>query len=456
PPTPEPLPEQPVAKKPTPPEPVIIAQPAPVVLPPAVPIPVVKPVTPPTIVTQKPIVPVVPPQPDLGESRVVEIPKEPAPPAVPPPPAAEEVSGIPLAFSFFGSNISMHYDEKMNISMGQPVDNQKISAYWKSMAQTDYKKLINQSLQYKDQLQLNDWGYFLFLNMTAENILNDSSDNDRNLLVWFMLTKSGYEAKIGFRDDLVTILLPASSKLFGRFYFSMEGKKFYAVAPSEKEQDLKKIFTYKASYPGSDKSMDFMVRSYPLLAGETSTKKLSFNYDGKEHVIAVQINQNNIPYFEYYPQTEVQIYADAPFPKWMENSMLTALLPLIKGKSEVDAVNLLLRFSQTAFEYKTDQDQFNREKFLFPEETVFYPYSDCEDRSIMFSYLVRNLLGLEVILLHYPNHIATAVLLKGQPVGDQVIVNDKHFTICDPTYINASIGKAMPQFRGVVPEVFTL
>ena len=39
----------------------------------------------------------------------------------------------------------------------------------------------------------------------------------------------------------------------------------------------------------------------------------------------------------------------------------------------------------------------------------YYPYCDCEDRSVLYSYLVRNLLKLDVVLLDYPNHIATAV-----------------------------------------------
>ena len=43
------------------------------------------------------------------------------------------------------------------------------------------------------------------------------------------------------------------------------------------------------------------------------------------------------------------------------------------------------------------------------DEPLFYPYSDCEDHSVLFAYLVRELPGLEVIGLDYPGHVATAV-----------------------------------------------
>jgi hypothetical protein len=116
-------------------------------------------------------------------------------------------------------------------------------------------------------------------------------------------------------------------------------------------------------------------------------------------------------------------------------------------------VNFLLRFVQTAFEYKTDEEQFGREKPFFPDETIYYPYSDCEDRAILFSYLVRSLLHLDVVGLYYPNHIATAVRFSKKNDGDAIEYQGKLLTICDPTYMNADIGMCMPQFKNVQPKV---
>jgi len=108
---------------------------------------------------------------------------------------------------------------------------------------------------------------------------------------------------------------------------------------------------------------------------------------------------------------------------------------------------------QTGFKYQTDDNQFNRENYLLPEETLFYPYSDCEDRSFIFAYLVKRLIGLEVIGLGFPGHVATAVGFSSHVPGDHVVVNNKKFTVCDPTYINAVAGMTMPQYRGTTPEV---
>jgi hypothetical protein len=108
---------------------------------------------------------------------------------------------------------------------------------------------------------------------------------------------------------------------------------------------------------------------------------------------------------------------------------------------------------QTAFDYKTDDQQFGKEKYLMLEETLYYPSSDCEDRSILFSYLIRNLLKLKVIGLDYPGHIATAVNFNSDFAGESINFNGNKFIVCDPTFINADAGMEMPQFKDVDPKV---
>jgi hypothetical protein len=69
---------------------------------------------------------------------------------------------------------------------------------------------------------------------------------------------------------------------------------------------------------------------------------------------------------------------------------------------------------------------------------------------------VRELLGLEVALVYYPGHLATAVCFKGGPYGDYFNVNGKKYTVCDPTYIGASIGLTMPDMNNKEAELTIL
>ena len=121
--------------------------------------------------------------------------------------------------------------------------------------------------------------------------------------------------------------------------------------------------------------------------------------------------------------------------------------------SEEEAVDFLLTFVQKAFPYKTDDAQFGRERYLFVEESLHFPYNDCEDRSVLFAWLVHELVGVKVVGLLYPGHMSTAVALKQvKPGFKTVLFQGKNLVIADPTYIGASLGMAMPSYERLKPS----
>ena len=67
---------------------------------------------------------------------------------------------------------------------------------------------------------------------------------------------------------------------------------------------------------------------------------------------------------------------------------------------------------------------------------------------------MRELLKLDVVLLDYPNHIAAAVCFSDESVsGDYVRVDNRKYVVCDPTYINALAGEAMPQCKTASAQI---
>ncbi len=166
--------------------------------------------------------------------------------------------------------------------------------------------------------------------------------------------------------------------------------------------------------------------------------------------VEVAINRNLMDFYNNYPQnSQWQYYVLSSLSDEVKERLYPTLKAQLAGKSQEEAVSLLLNFVQTAFAYKTDEEQFGYERPLFGDELFFYPFSDCEDRSILFAILVRELVGLDVVLLLYPEHLATAVKFTDpKPYGYYFSLKDGNYVICDPTYINADIGEPMPEFKG--------
>ena len=124
----------------------------------------------------------------------------------------------------------------------------------------------------------------------------------------------------------------------------------------------------------------------------------------------------------------------------------------IAGRSQLEAVQALTYFVQTALEYEFDNKVWGYDRLFYAEETLFYPYADSEDRAILLSRLVRDLVGLEAMIFYYPGHLALGVHFDEDIEGTHVIYNGDRFVLCDPTFINAPVGRAMPDFMDEDPE----
>ena len=378
-------------------------------------------------------------------------PPKPKPKPKPKPLAAEKQDA--LIFNYYGVDVVLDYKPDFKLNISQPVNNNVISAAWTSMGSSKYKKAVDQLKSYRSKLQLNDWGYVLLANKLAVKVF-PGSQIKQNLFTWFLLVKSGYNAKAAYQKDKVYLLFPSKHMIYGTQYVTLKNVKYYFFTPPGTKFKLSgMVYTYQGTYKSADKPISMGFEKVPRLDDRDVQRKLDFAFKGKKHNLHIAYNKGVVNYLANYPQVELNVYFEAPVSQGAAYSLISRLKPFVQNKDEVEAVNFLLRFVQTSFEYQTDQQQFKIEKYLMPEETLHYPYSDCEDRSILFAYLVRNLLNMDVVALNYPGHIATAVKFSGDVHGYQIVHNGNNYVVCDPTYINADAGMAMPQFKSVLPKV---
>ena len=153
---------------------------------------------------------------------------------------------------------------------------------------------------------------------------------------------------------------------------------------------------------------------------------------------------------------DIRCYASSVADEEVRSTVVFQLRDQLQGMSESEAANVLLHFVQKGFEYQPDGQQFGDgvEKSFFFDETLYFPYCDCEDRSIFYACLVRELLGLDVLLLGYSGHECTAVALSSPPeTYTSFIYKGNTYYICDPTYIGADVGVCMPDYVSVQPEI---
>ena len=236
--------------------------------------------------------------------------------------------------------------------------------------------------------------------------------------------------------------------LYGFPYFEIQGQNYYVL--DEIDNDNVKVFT--DNFPATMHPMRITIEHENRFADELSPVRTLASERYPEVSVEVASNLNTISFYNDYPlafvnndmRTKWRFYANVPISHNAREAMYPKLRRMLAGKTELQAVNILLNFVQTAFVYEYDEKVWGGDRSFFADESVYYPYCDCEDRSILFSRLVRDLVGLDVVLIYYPGHLASAVKFNEEVTGDYITCEGVRYTICDPTYINAPVGMTMP------------
>ena len=403
---------------------------------------------------KKPVVEVVEAEPEAEPAPVVEAGRRPEP-------AAESrlpVSSTPMSPLYRGESgrskiayggLAFYLNNSLNrkCSLNGLNENAIADAY-EALCNSDYKPLLADCAQIRKDLRLNDWGVFTLVRQVADTYCGTA--NESIVMQQFLLNEMGYKARMARKatEDKMMLFVATDCSIYAHPYITLNGQNYYNLSGNNEQCQF---YMCQKDSPKAKNSVGMQLKEAPLFPGTVVSS--THQAKGSAARVTVDVPKALMDFYKDYPQCDYSVYFNAPVNAAMENRILSSLAPLVQGRNEADAANILINFVQTAFQYQTDGQQFGYEKPFFVEELFYYPYSDCEDRAMLFSYLVRKLLGLDVVLLDYPEHIATAVRFNGNVSGDYLMVNGRKYIVCDPTYIGASIGMTMPRYKTVSAKV---
>lgn len=387
----------------------------------------------------------------------LEVKVKPAKPIEKPQPA-EPIKPRPLpstattqSLYMYGSVFSFHIEKETPLKL-KDVTEKSVAEMWTQLSDSKYDNIIAECLQKRKENKLCDWAYVKLTQTVAEKYCGKGTD-EAVVMQMYLLTQSGYQMRIArTNSNRLALLMGSEEKIFRYKYFILDKTKFYIIDQAFKDEGM---MVFDHAFP-KEKSLSLSM-TQPVLNVERTEQRTIESDRYPEMKVTVETNRNLLEFYNDCPLTaRWDYYSKASMSNVLKKSLYPTLRKVLEGKDELKAANMLLNFVQTGFDYQTDSDQFGYERPLYPDETFFYPYCDCEDRSILFSCLVRELLGLDVVLLNYPNHIATAIHFNKDVKGDAVVIDGKTYIISDPTYINAPVGSCAPKYKSQTPGVVAL
>ncbi|MDY3070333.1 MAG: hypothetical protein SOR57_11945 [Parabacteroides sp.] len=357
-----------------------------------------------------------------------------------------------IEINYFGTIVDIPCLPDYKIFVRSSSEND-VSNAWNRAADVDFSYLFETLKKHKQQLNLNDWGFLLLVQKAAEAIYNGQQNHASIFLTAYCMNQLSQSVRMGRMDNKLVLLLEIQETMYDIPQINCGGKTYTLLCKNCSGGSIR-IMTYAKSFPKATQCLSMALPQLPLLSENIQTRYLPNQW--QDTIIKVTVNKNLIDFYATMPHTEFTVYGKVGLSSQIY-SLMDKLKKHLHGKDNYEAAALLLDFVQNTFEYQSDRQQFGREKVFFPDEMLYFPYNDCEDRAILFCHLVRALLGLKVALVNYPNHIAAAVCFpKSMKAETQYHWGNETYTLCDPTYLGAGIGECMPQFLGKKPKLILL
>ena len=364
-----------------------------------------------------------------------------------------------LSLDFFGEALEVPCNRD-ELPFMAALSEQNFSVMWSKYSDTT-QATVKYLEEYVASHHLNGWGCYQLVKRFSEQAYADNYPNERIALQSYLLSQLKYRAQVAMsRNDLV-LLLPFQETIYGVTYLTVDGQKFYIF--SYRDSLCPCFRTYNQKFEYADKIFSAALTG-DMKIGET--KNMEFERLGAllGQKLEAPIYMGNIGLLYSYPLLDNIAYYKQGFSEEFAAAILTPLREKTKGMSDTEAVHYLLNFVQNGFGYVDDMKVFGRQKQLFVEESFFYGQNNCKDRVGVFSWLVRELVGLDVIAVRFEGnqasngigHITCAIAFKEDVAGDYYMYKNRRYVVCDPTYINAGIGQAMPCYKNSTPEIIPI
>ena len=388
-------------------------------------------------------------------------------------------------FSFYGTDYKVRLEPK-RINFKLPnINPETIAKQWEKFSvnigdnveqaeKSRCANLLYDCLVLRKENNLCDWAYLNMLYQMSASFLGKGT-NEATFLTAFLYCQSGYKIRMASNlQGKLYILVASDHYIYDNPPFKIDGVRYFTFLPEKEDKQASASLSLNICQAAfkDEQALSLLIPYAPKLdLIKTNARELA-SLHNEEIKTTVSTNKNRVDFFNNYPSSYVNgnfmtrwaMYANTPLSEEVKAEFYPSLKKNIEGCSKARAVSILLEFCQSAFEYKFDEEVWGEDRAFFAEETLYYPFSDCEDRSILFSRLVRDLVGLDVLLVYYPGHLLTAVhftedsQLAEELYGEYYSLpcDGRNFVICDPTGLYAPIGWNDSKYRYESAEVILL
>ncbi len=342
---------------------------------------------------------------------------------------------------FYSATVNVQYDPETIFKFRTCTRDKCLKTFFETMEGTNYQVLLDDLLNQKEQLQLNDWFFYNLVRKSVEKIYVKQTEIYQTLVCWFLFTKAGYDTHLNTAvNQFVFLNVATNDKVFYTPFTRYEDKTYVNLTALyfglNTRRALYEIPAYKAKKEG--KLFSFDIDHLPNIPAKIVKKTVQFKYDNEPYSIEIEVDTMARALMRNYPIVNDENYFKVAPSDQLKSTLMPQLASFLEGKTEQEKVGFLVSFTRSGFDYKFDEEYYRHNQPMIPEELFIQQYSDHEDRCALFYFLMKELTSLDIIAVRYYDAYITMAVALPDPVGKPIDYDGKSYFICDPTSPNNS------------------
>jgi hypothetical protein len=329
----------------------------------------------------------------------------------------------------YGHPLFLNY-AKIDFTISKPISPQKIEGHIQHLNNLTIQALIEELDAHATAFGMDDMAYLLLVKKVSEKYYGQTVE--AKLFQYVLLKQKGYRTILGFSEDQLTTYAHLDFKVHNVLFVTHQGLIFTDVSFA-KNAELCIESLLEPSKGGRAITMN--ERRPPFYNALESKYQIYFEFEGMLYQFRGKLNQSLVAYYKELPDVEFgQVYLNYQLSINAKQGLVNDLKRATDGMFSSKKIDFLLQFAQNAFVYKADIDAYGSEKFAFPEEILANTYADCEDKSVMFAYLAKEVLDLpSVALVYYLDHHLNVGVAFNHKTSYNFIYNNQKYLVCEPS-----------------------
>lgn len=314
--------------------------------------------------------PTIMPRQDKNKKQAKEIPIEnvvspilslPQPKPISPIYENDKVEEKNFSFSYMGTTCEVRLPKDLNIRMSG-CESCMIATIWKQLATNAMDNTIRDFLALRLKMQLCDWAYLNLIDTFAKAFCGHG--NEAVIMAAFIYSQSGYKMRLGRDCEKLYLLYGSKHGIYEKGYIVIEGINYYPLDDKVERMEISDF-----SLP-QEQSMSLYIENAQKFTIRPSAKRKLASEQYHDVTIDSQVNLNLIQFYNTYPSSEVngnfmtrwKMYADTPMDESVSQMLYPDIKNKIEGLSDVQAVNQILNWVQTAFQYEYDDKVWGHDR----------------------------------------------------------------------------------------------